>query len=60
MDEETGIDLIIDSLVSSVHSTSNTKLPMLIDQKLLYDYKKISLNWHELDEQVSPAAGMNN
>ena len=31
---------------------------MLIDQNLLYDYEKISLNWLELDEQVSPAAGI--
>ncbi len=51
------IDSVINELTLSLKKAYNLDVPLQADQNLLYNYEKICLNWSEIDEQASPAAG---
>ena len=51
------IDLVISVFSENMKKEYDLNVPFQVDQSLLYVYEEISLNWSELNENASPAAG---
>ncbi len=51
------IGCVINQLITNVKRNFDLDVPLQADQRFLYTYDSICLNWSDLDEQASPAAG---